>query len=209
MSDAESRDLLRAVGAADLVTVTPAGLQATFLPFVYDETVGEQGALLSHMMKINPQSKVDVPCEGLVLAHGLDFHVTSDWQPADSPIGTWDYETVHAFGEVTYHGDPEWIRDVVTRTVEKYEQRPRLHGHDIDAMLRALVGVEVRLTRVEGKAKLSQNKHPERIEQIIAGLEAKEMHAEAALLRAKSLPVASQRQKLVDGIRAKYAAERG
>lgn len=204
MSDAEALALLERVEAADIVSMTPDGLTATFMPFVWDPTVGEHGALLTHMMRVNPQWRGSTG-EVLVLANGLDHYVTSEWLPAGDKVPTWNYETVHVHGEMVVHDDVKWCRDVVQRTVAKYEPHWRVEtsGEDIEGMLRAIVGIEVRVTRIEAKAKLSQNRHPDVIESIIAGLEDKGLHADAEALRTHSLPVARARQAVVDAAAAR------
>lgn len=204
MTDAEAAELLARVETADLVSNSANGLVATLMPFVWDPARGEQGALLTHMMRVNTQWR-DTVGDVLVIANGLDHYVSAEWLPAGAQVPTWNYETVHVTGELVVHDDIAWCRDVVARTVERHEGTWRVDPDDpgIDRMLRGVVGVEVLVKRIEAKAKLSQNKHPDVIEGIIAGLEAKGLHADAEALRRQSLPVARERQALVDAAGAR------
>lgn len=210
MTDDESLALLQRVGVANLVSTTPAGLTATLLPFVCERAEDGTVRLLSHMMRVNTQWR-DSRDDVLVIADGLSHHVTADWLPAGGRIPTWNYETVHAHGELIVHDDIDFCRDVVSRTVAAHEETWRVEngGEDIEPMLRAIVGIEVRVTRVEGKAKLAQNRHPDVISSIIDGLEAKGLHADAEALRTRSLPVARARQELVDDARRRRVSPEG
>ncbi|MGL5405532.1 MAG: FMN-binding negative transcriptional regulator [Propionibacteriaceae bacterium] len=204
MAEAEAFDLLRRVQAANFITMTADGLVSSMLPWVVDESRGEHGALLTHIMRVNPQWR-DAQGEALVIADGLNHLVSADWLPVGNQVPTWNYETVHVWGKVIVHDDEQWCREVVTRTVADYEETWRVEtsGQDITKMLRAIVGIELQITRIEAKAKLSQNRHPDVIKQIIAGLEAKGLHEDAELLRTRSLPQATQRQAIVDELAAR------
>ncbi len=69
-------ELLSSHGAADLVTATPSGLRATLLPFVYDPTVGQRGALLAHLARNNDHWQADVLGEALVIVRGPDAYIS-------------------------------------------------------------------------------------------------------------------------------------
>lgn len=210
MSPAESAALLAGCGAVDLVSTSARGLDATMVPIVYEPGVGEHGRLLAHLSRVNPQWR-DVADEVLVIAHGPDHFVSADWQPSPTAVGTWNYETVHAYGDLVVHDDIDFCRDVVRAVAAKHEPRWRYDDVDpaaMDLMLRAVVGVEIRLTRVVGKAKLSQNKHPDVIRSIMAGLAENGRPDGAALLAERSLPVAEARQACVDEIAERHRAGR-
>ena len=93
-------------------------------------------------------------------------------------VPTWNYSAVHLTGTVTLRQDAAWLRDVVTRLTSLHEQaRPEPwevtdppEGF-IDKQLRAIVGIELRIERVDAKAKLSQNRSEEDRSGVIAGLE--------------------------------------
>ena len=107
--------------------------------------------------------------EPLILVDGPDAYVSPGWYETKRRTGkdvpTWNYVTVHAHGTLTLHHDAAWLEDVVRRLSDRHEagrshpwsvdDAPRDY---IDAQLRAIVGVELRLTRLDAKRKLSQNR---------------------------------------------------
>jgi transcriptional regulator len=89
--DDDVRSLLENHGAADLVTATAHGLLATFLPFVFDPTVGEQGALLGHVARPNDQwrqTPIGPPeATAMVIVRGPDAYVSPSWYAAKAEHG--------------------------------------------------------------------------------------------------------------------------
>jgi transcriptional regulator len=175
------RDLLTDLGAADLVTATSEGLLATFLPFLYDPTVGEHGALLGHLARNNTQWQREVHGDALVVVHGPDAYISPSWYASKAEHGrvvpTWNYLTAHVYGRLVVHDDPSWVEDLVRRLTERHEaRRPAPWSVDdaptrfVRGQLRAIVGLEVRISRVEAKAKFSQNRPAADIDGVIEGL---------------------------------------
>jgi transcriptional regulator len=179
--------LLRNHGAADLVTLTAEGLVATMLPFVYeppteaDKAAGAHGALLGHLARNNDQWKLDAVGESLVIVRGPDAYITPGWYASKVEHGrvvpTWNYVTAHVYGRLVVHDDPVWTEALVRRLTTKHEAY-RDHPWSVDdaprafieGQLRAIVGIELEITRIEAKAKLSQNRPPADVEGVIAGL---------------------------------------
>jgi transcriptional regulator len=182
-SDQVVRDLLTHDGAADLITSTSEGLVATFLPFLYDPAVGEHGALLGHVARNNDQWRREVVGDALVVLHGPDAYVSPSWYASKAEHGrvvpTWNYLTAHVYGRLVVHDDPIWVEDLVRRLTQRHE-RSRAEPWSVDdapprfvrGQLRAIVGLELMITRVEAKAKLSQNRPDADIHGVIAGLTA-------------------------------------
>jgi transcriptional regulator len=183
---AQVDELLRNHGAADLVTLTPQGLVATLLPFIYvppeDSGAGAPlGALHGHVARNNDQWKLDSAGEALVIVRGPDAYITPGWYASKLENGrvvpTWNYVTAHVYGRFVVHDDPVWTEDLVRRLTTKHEAY-RDHPWSVDdaprafieGQLRAIVGVELEITRIEAKAKLSQNRTPADVEGVIAGL---------------------------------------
>lgn len=176
--------LLGAGGAADLVTATAQGLVATLLPFVHDPDVGEHGALLGHLARNNDQWQREVLGEALVIVRGPDAYVSPSWYASTAEHGrvvpTWNYVTAHVHGRLVVHDDARWVDALVRRLTDRYEAGS-VHPWSVDdappafveGQLRAVVGVEVVITRVEAKAKLSQNRPDTDVEGVIAGLRAR------------------------------------
>ncbi len=153
-----------------LVTHGPEGLDANHIPFEYDPTRGEHGTLTAHVARANP---VWQRCAGgadvLVVFRGVEGYISPSWYPSKHDthrqVPTWNYEVVHAHGRLTVRDDEKFVRGVVarlTRSHEATEPQPWKMGDAppdyLDAMLQAIVGLEIAVTRWEGKAKLSQNK---------------------------------------------------
>lgn len=177
MSSEQVHELLTGLGAADLVTAHASGLAATYLPFVFDPDRGEHGTLLTHVARNNPQCSDPVLGEALVIVHGADHYVSPRWLPSLARDGrvvpTWNYLTVHAYGELVVHDDATWTEDAVRRLTDAHETTysvDQVPGEHLERMLRAIVGIEIQLTRVEAKAKMSQNRSPEDVRGIVDGL---------------------------------------
>lgn len=105
----------------------------------------------------------------MVIFRGNESYISPNWYPSKHEthrqVPTWNYEVVHVHGRLTVQDDERFVRGVVarlTREHESSEPKPWRMGDSapeyIDAMLRAIVGIEVAITRMEGKAKLSQNR---------------------------------------------------
>jgi transcriptional regulator len=178
--EAEAAFLAR-IDAADLVTLTEDGLVATFLPLIFAPEVGEHGALLGHVARKNDQWQRPAIGEALVIAHGEDAYISPGWYPSKAEHGrvvpTWNYTTAHVYGELLIHDDAAWVDALVRRLTARHEGR-REHPWSVDdappafhqGQLRAIVGVELRISRVEAKFKMSQNQNDANIDGVIAGL---------------------------------------
>jgi transcriptional regulator len=177
-ADEAAHELLAQQGAADLVTVGPDGLEATMLPFVYDR---DRGVLQGHFARNNDHWRRVQGAQALVIARGPDAYVTPTWYASKSEHGrvvpTWNYVVVHVHGTLTVHDDTEWLAALVRRLTDHHEQqRPLPWSVDdaperfVEGQLRAIVGVELAIQRIEAKFKLSQNRPSADIDGVIAGL---------------------------------------
>lgn len=174
-------ELLTNLGAADLITVTDNGMDATFLPLLFDPSRGEHGALLGHVARNNEQWKRPAIGDALVIAHGANGYVSPSYYAAKAEHGrvvpTWNYLTLHVYGTLVVHDDAEWVRSLVERLTEKHEAAREHPWAVSDApadyvagQLRAIVGVEVLIKRIEAKAKFSQNRSAADVDGVVAGL---------------------------------------
>jgi transcriptional regulator len=201
-SPADVEELLARHGAADLITATDIGLLATMLPFVYEPGAG---ALHGHLARNNDQWRQPALGESLAIVRGPDAYVSPSWYAAKAEHGrvvpTWNYVTAHVYGRLVVHDDPEWVEDLVRRLTAKHEAAKAQDLGDagdvwsvddaprafVEGQLRAIVGVELRITRVQAKAKLSQNRPAADIPGVLAGLTARGDHRSAeAVARANS-----------------------
>jgi transcriptional regulator len=167
---------------ATLVTLTTGGLVATHLPVLLDETRGEFGTLSGHVSRANVQWRETVPdTDALVIFLGLDAYVSPNWYPAKQETGrvvpTWNYAAIHAYGRITFFEDAERLRTVVTDLTTRHEasfpapwQVTDAPAAYIDSQLKAIVGFEVPILRLEGKQKFNQNRSVEDRIGVIEGL---------------------------------------
>jgi transcriptional regulator len=181
VDDANAAEFLASIEVADLVTVTDDGLVATFLPLIFDPERGEHGALLGHVARSNHQWKRQAHGDAMVIAHGEDAYVTPSWYATKREHGrvvpTWDYTTAHVYGKLQVHDDPEWVGGLVRRLTERHESR-RAKPWSVDDMpekfhesqLRAIVGIELQVNRIEAKFKMSQNRADADIDGVVSGL---------------------------------------
>ncbi|MBT2530922.1 FMN-binding negative transcriptional regulator [Arthrobacter sp. ISL-48] len=185
------RSLLTRPGAANLVTMTSQGLLATLLPFAYDPSVGEHGALHAHVARNNTQWSEPAIGESLMIIQGADAYISPSWYASKAEHGrvvpTWNYSTAHVYGTLVVHDDPEWVAGQVRRLTGineaafdhpwSVEDAPERY---VEGQLRAIVGLELVITRIEAKAKLSQNRPDADIEGVVAGLSARGLVESAA-----------------------------
>ena len=177
-------DAIRAMVAAGrtawLVTVNPDGLPvATLLPIMWHDDV-----VIAHLAKANPQWRdIADDAPGLLIISGPEAYISPSWYAAKAEHGkvvpTWNYSSVHLTGTVRVHQELEWLRDAVTNLTETHETTREHPWHVtdapepyIEAKLNGIVGVEFTVTRIEGKAKLSQNRSQADQTGVIAGLHA-------------------------------------
>lgn len=153
-----------------LVTHGAEGLDADHIPLEFDATAGELGTLTGHVARANPLWQ---RCVGgatvMVVFRGDQAFVSPSWYPSKHEshrqVPTWNYEVVHVHGRLTVHDDERFVRGVVARLTRRHEAgeaRPWKMSDSapefIDNMLRNIVGIEIAVTSLVGKAKLSQNK---------------------------------------------------
>lgn len=185
------RHLLTRPSAANLVTATAKGMLATLLPFVFDPSAGEHGALHAHLARNNPQWSEPALGESLAIIQGADAYISPRWYASKAEHGrvvpTWNYSTAHVYGTLVIHDDPAWLASHVRRLSNHNEAGSELPWTVEDAperyiagQLRAIVGVELLITRIEAKQKLSQNRPDADVDGVVAGLRARGDLASAA-----------------------------
>jgi transcriptional regulator len=183
---------LCAVVPATLVTHGPDGFRASILPMLFDRDDGPHGTLRGHLARGNPQwREIEASIaagggragEALAIFDGPDAYVSPSWYEEKRLTGkvvpTWNYVTVQAHGTLATIHDPDWLIPHVGRLVERHEGgRPDPWALSdapedyVRTQARAIVGLELRIARVEAKAKLTQNRSAADIEGTIEGLSA-------------------------------------
>jgi transcriptional regulator len=178
-----------------LVSHGANGMVASHIPFLVERR-GEDLHLLGHLARPNPQV-ADLSDGGEVLAifTGPHAYVSPRWYVNGPAVPTWNYADVHAYGAVRLIDDAEWLGEFVLRLSQRHEtggERPwRMADQPaayIAGMLKGIVGLDIRVNRLEGKFKLSQNRPATDRPGIIAALEARgdaEAAAVAGLMRAR------------------------
>jgi len=185
-----------------LVTHGPGGLDANHIPFDFDPGHGALGVLNAHVARANPLwQQVSNGDEVLVVFRAGDAYISPNWYPskhvAHRQVPTWNYRVVHAYGRITIRDDERFVRGVVARLTRTHEASQPIpwkmmdsSGDFIDTMLKAIVGLEISITRWIGKSKLSQNKAAQDIESAAQMLNAQGDtdigHAMLACAKAKS-----------------------
>lgn len=173
---------------ATLVTSSPTGLFATHLPLLVDRASGPMGTLFGHIARANPHSRyvTEQGTEALVIFTGPDAYITPEWYSTKQETGrvvpTWNYIAVHAYGSLRLRDDASFLRphlEALTRHHEATRPKP-WHVSDapadyIDQQLKAIVGVELEIDRLEGKWKMSQNRAAADVDGVIRGLSESEV----------------------------------
>jgi transcriptional regulator len=182
-----------------LVTHTSDGsLDANHLPFLLDEREGPFGTLLAHVARANPLwREAGDGAEVLVVFRGAQGYVSPNWYPGKQEthryVPTWNYEAVHAHGRLRVRDDPKFVRGLLawlTRRHEAAEPRPWKMGDApadfLDEELSHVVGIEIAITRLEGKRKLSQNRERRDFDGAVSALRERGQEAlAAAMLQAR------------------------
>ena len=176
-----------------LVTAGPAGLVANPVPFLlYPE--GEHGVLRAHLARANPHwQELEAVAECLVVFQGPDAYVTPAWYATKRETGrvvpTWNYATVQVRGRPRAVSDAAWLRrQVDDLTAAREGGRPEPWAVSdapapfVAAQLRAIVGVEIAITAIAGKWKMSQNRAAEDRAGVARGLAAEGRGAVADLV---------------------------
>jgi transcriptional regulator len=184
-----------------LVCQTSLGMVANHIPFELDVVSGDHGVLRAHVARANPiWQQAASGVEVLVIFQGIDSYITPSWYPtkkiAGKAVPTWAYAITHAYGEVKFIQDAAWLHGLVSRLSNTQEaDRPEpwsvsdAPSDYVDKLLGAIVGVEIKITRLEGKWKVDQNKQAVDRAGVAAGLKAqgdKKSLVLAELVSAKS-----------------------
>lgn len=168
---------IHAYGFATVITDRGGVPWASHLPVLLQEGGQGNGTLRSHMARANEQWRHFAPDrEVLCIFHGPHAYITPSWYVQQHDVPTWNYAAVHVYGLPRIVDEHDALKQIVMDTTEKYEAlMPQpftltLSDAELDGMLRAIVGFEVEITRVEAKFKLGQNRSAEDREGTVRGL---------------------------------------
>jgi transcriptional regulator len=178
LSEADALAALGPGGFAHLVTHSGGAMLVTPLPLLYDDT---RHCLVGHVARANPHWRAEGP--SVAIFSGPQAYVSPSFYPTKRETGkvvpTWNYEVVAVHGRLLAHDDPAWVRDLVARLTDEHERGRPEPWQVSDApesylagQLKAIVGVELQITSVEGKAKMSQNQPERNRDGVVSGLRA-------------------------------------
>ncbi|QQE09816.1 FMN-binding negative transcriptional regulator [Cupriavidus sp. ISTL7] len=173
-----------------LVTHGTNGLDANHLPFEVDLSAGTNGTLRAHVARANPVwQHAGNGDEVMVVFRAEDGYITPTWYPSKheshKQVPTWNYRVVHAHGRIAIRDEERYVRGVVARLTRAHEasqpapwKMTDAPADYIDTMLKAIVGIEIDITRLIGKFKLSQNRE---LRDKLGAAEALKQQGDAAL----------------------------
>jgi len=180
--------------AAVITASETGGLFATHLPLILDSAAPSPGILLGHLARANPHYRqiAGGVTEALVIFTGPNAYVTPQWYPSKQEHGrvvpTWNYVAVHAYGTVRLRDDPVFLRQHLEALTSRHEASRDEPWHVSDApvefiaqQMKAIVGFEFQIARLEGKWKMSQNRSGVDIDGVIRGLGASDAEADRAV----------------------------
>ncbi len=195
---------------ANLVTVHADGPRATLVP-VHHELRDGRHVFTTHLVRNNPQVLEPITGPGMVIIDVADAYVAPEWYATNDElpnVPTWDYVTVHATGRVVVDEDPAAAlraAEELTRRMGEPQVMEQVGAQRLERMARAIVAVELHADRIEAKAKMSQNRHPDDVASVADAFEREGHDYLASYLRDVSLPYARARLALIEETRAARA----
>lgn len=190
--------LLVSQGPRHADTLPAAELIASQIPFLVARR-GDSLLLQGHLARPNPQvADLEQGGEVLAIFPGPHAYISPGWYGAGPAVPTWNYASVHAYGTVRAIDDRDWLRDMLDRLSTRHEAREAapwrmrdLPPAYLESMLRGIVGIEITVSRLEGKFKLSQNRPASDRPRIVAALDRREDEGSrevASLMRQRDNP---------------------
>lgn len=178
VEDPAAEQFLEDLKSGHLVTNTAQGMLATMIPVTFDKSLR---SIFGHVARGNSQWSEKTNQEALFISSTVDAYISPGWYASKQEHGkvvpTWDYMLAHVYGELIIHDDVDWLRIAVSDLTDAFEagrEKPwKLNDAPDDyvaGQLRAIVGVELKVSRLEVSFKMSQNKTKEDLDGVIAGL---------------------------------------
>ncbi|MBO9597228.1 MAG: FMN-binding negative transcriptional regulator [Cohnella sp.] len=161
-------------GFGILFSTHNGGPFASHLPF---ESNRDEGCIYGHFARANEQWKEIAGQEALIVFQGPHAYISSSWYETNQSVPTWNYVAVHAYGRIELIEDQEEVMRSLKRLVEKYEQPNSPYQLDetnqafTEKLSKGIVAFRMKVDRLEGKWKLSQNQSEDRQRSIVAHLE--------------------------------------
>ncbi|WP_088041082.1 FMN-binding negative transcriptional regulator [Bacillus sp. EAC] len=156
-------------------------IEATHLPFIVKKD-HEKLYLITHLAKPNPQWKSLEGKECLVVFQGPHGYVSASWYEEKNTVSTWNYTAIHVYGQVKTIQDKDEMRKIVLHTTDYFEKgeaspwKYEDHQEYVEKLLSGIVCLEIEVTELIGKKKLSQNHSVDRREKVISALQKEEKY---------------------------------
>lgn len=164
--------------------------EATHLPFMVDPDRGKSGVLIAHFAKANKHwQKLDKSREVLCIFQGPHSYISPSWYKNRETVPTWNYATVHVYGTPRLIYDIEELRAMVTRLTHLHESTVENDWSleeaekTMDTELKAIVGLEIDILRMEGKFKFNQNRPKEDQKGVIESLNEEDAPGVKAIMK--------------------------
>ena len=192
---------------ATLVTHDGHAPFASHLPMLLHPEAGAHGTLVAHMARANPQwQHFDAVSEVLAIFHGPHSYISPSWYRTDRAVPTWNYAMVHAYGVPRLITDPVLVNSLLQETVSAYEAGfrqpwPETISADYqNQLIKGIVAFDIRITRLEGKFKLGQNRSPADIQGVFKALSSAEDSDSRALAEMMLLECNVSQENQIDEI---------
>ncbi|WP_182355238.1 FMN-binding negative transcriptional regulator [Flaviflexus huanghaiensis] len=206
LDDSEKHDFIKSQGAGTLVTSRKDGtIDATLLPIIISDD-----QLLLHMARFNEHWRnIDSPQPAAMIFTGAHDFISSrayDVPDGSAVASTWDYTQVTIHGTVTVHDDPDWVRQAVVELTKTWdpEHAAMMTDDYLGRATKAIVGLSMTIDRIDGKAKLSQNKLPSERARISEGLRERDTERSRALADdVDAAPSKARRVPFIGGLKAR------
>lgn len=180
IEDPAAQQFLENLKSGHLVTNTSQGMLSTMIPVTFDKTLH---SIIGHVARGNSQWSEKTTQDALFISAPVDSYISPSWYASKQEHGkvvpTWDYMLAHVYGELIIHDDVDWLRKAVSNLTDSFEAgRTKPWKLDdapedyVAGQLRAIVGVELKVARLEVSFKMSQNKTKDDLDGVIAGLRA-------------------------------------
>jgi transcriptional regulator len=190
--------LIRAHPLATLITAGTDGLIANLVPFTVADT-GDKGTLRAHVAKANDQiNALKAGAETLVVFHGPEAYITPSWYVSKKEHGrvvpTWNYAVVQVRGTPHVIDDADWLRTQI-RALTSAQENQRSEPWNvsdapepfIEGLLKAIIGIEIPISTIEGKWKVSQNRPAADRQGVYEGLQSEGLNEDMAKLVAEKM----------------------
>ena len=191
---AQLQQYIRNYGFGLLILADAEGIEANHVPFhLVPSDDGTPGLLQCHLARSNPAwRRLETGARVLAVFQGPDAYVSPSWYATKAETGkvvpTWNYLAVHAEGQARIIQDPEWLQRHLNQLTNQHEAERTEPWSVADApedyierMMQGLVGIEIRIDKLTGKLKASQNQPERNREGVKAGLEERDQSGDRAM----------------------------